>query len=40
MIMTMIKIECAGADWIQLVQDRIDLRAFVISVINNEGFVD
>jgi hypothetical protein len=35
-----IKMECEGADWIQLVQDRIDCGAFISSVINNEGFVD
>lgn len=35
-----IKIECEGEEWIRLVQDRIDWRAFISSVINNEGFVD
>jgi hypothetical protein len=31
-----INIECEGADWIQLVQDRIDWMAFISSVKNNE----
>lgn len=35
-----IKIECEGADWIRLLQDRIDWKAFISSVINNDGFVD
>jgi hypothetical protein len=35
-----IKLECEGADWIQLVQDTIDWTAFISSVINKEGFVE